>query len=251
MAVVVSAAAADLEAVVREAAMASPEWWEAHHQLGRLRAGTSWFAPISRRVVGLVDRRRCGKEGQLAYVLGCGYSRTVDWLAGTGSFGRVVGVDASPTAIATMRAARTFRTSRFSLGHVQHVPPNRTAGLVVDEGLLDLNRRTSAAAWRLVAPGGALAVVGYAGRPGLVVNDSALDGAPVFCLSRTQGLVPLDALQDHPALACSPWRAGAYVAFRPTMGPAADDEGGSAAAPASADDDDDAPPENDDDEEED
>ena len=39
-----------LEATVREAAMSSPEWWEAHHQLAKLKPGTSWFGPIGRAI---------------------------------------------------------------------------------------------------------------------------------------------------------------------------------------------------------
>ena len=39
-----------LEATVREAAMSSPEWWEAHHQLAKLQPGTSWFGPIGRAI---------------------------------------------------------------------------------------------------------------------------------------------------------------------------------------------------------
>ena len=30
--------------------MSSPEWWEAHHQLAKLKPGTSWFGPIGHAI---------------------------------------------------------------------------------------------------------------------------------------------------------------------------------------------------------
>ena len=46
-----------LEATVREAAMSSPEWWEAHHQLAKLKPGTSWFGPIGRAIARDIAKR--------------------------------------------------------------------------------------------------------------------------------------------------------------------------------------------------
>ena len=70
-----------LEATVREAAMSSPEWWEAHHQLARLKPGTSWFGPIGRAIARDIAKRygRTCAPGD-AVVLGSGLCRNqISW----------------------------------------------------------------------------------------------------------------------------------------------------------------------------
>ena len=72
-----------LEATVREAAMSSPEWWEAHHQLAKLRPGTSWFGPIGRAMARDISKRytRSCALGD-AVVLGSGLCRNqISWRA--------------------------------------------------------------------------------------------------------------------------------------------------------------------------
>ena len=58
-----------LEATVREAAMSSPEWWEAHHQLAKLKPGTSWFGPIGRAIARDIARRHYGRSCALGLSL--------------------------------------------------------------------------------------------------------------------------------------------------------------------------------------
>ena len=72
-----------LEATVREAAMSSPEWWEAHHQLAKLQPGTSWFGPIGRAIARDIAKRygRTCAPGD-AVVLGSGLCRNqISWRA--------------------------------------------------------------------------------------------------------------------------------------------------------------------------
>ena len=72
-----------LEATVREAAMSSPEWWEAHHQLAKLKPGTSWFGPIGRAIARDIAKRY-GRSCALgdAVVLGSALCRNqISWRA--------------------------------------------------------------------------------------------------------------------------------------------------------------------------
>ena len=220
-----------LEATVREAAMSSPEWWEAHHQLAKLKPGTSWFGPIGRALARDIAKRRYSRSCALgdAVVLGSGYSKTPYWLARTGAFRRVYGVDSSPSSILAMRRyARELDHGGRGWDIVRYVRADVTrpghfrsdASLVLDEGVLDvlqagpsvdarqvMNEYVERAAG-LVRPGGALIVVGYAGNPA-VVNQTTLD---LSCWTRS-GFLGLDALGD-PRRACSPWGPGAYVLTR-------------------------------------
>ena len=220
-----------LEATVREAAMSSPEWWEAHHQLAKLKPGTSWFGPIGRAIARDIAKkytRSCALGD--AVVLGSGFSKTPYWLARTGAFRRVHGIDSSISAVRAMsRYAKALdHGARGGWDIVRYVRADVTrpghfrsdASLVLDEGVLDvlqagpsvdarqvMNEYVERAAG-LVRPGGALIVVGYAGNPA-VVNQTTLD---LSCWTRS-GFLGLDALGD-PRRACSPWGPGAYVLTR-------------------------------------
>lgn len=223
-----------LEATIREAAMSSPQWWEAHHVLAKLKPGTSWFGPIGRAIARDIGRDYFARHCALgdALVLGTGYSKTPYWLARTRAFRRVYGVDSSPSAILAMRRYAKEHDHGGAWGLVRYVRadvtrpgPLRSAALVVDEGVLDVLQAgpgidaTSRAAARramdayveraaaLVAPGGALIVVGYAGDP-VVVNSTS---GELSCWTRRGGFLGLDALGADPRRACSPWGPGAYV----------------------------------------
>ena len=227
-----------LEATVREAAMSSPEWWEAHHQLAKLRPGTSWFGPIGRAIARDIAKRY-GRSCALgdAVVLGSGYSKTPYWLARTGAFRRVYGVDSSPSSILAMRRyAKALDHGGRGWDIVRYVRADLTrpgqfrsdASLVLDEGVLDvlqagpgIDAAARSAARQvmeeylertagLVRPGGALIVVGYAGDPS-IVNQSTLE---LSCWTRHGGFLGLDALGADPRRACSPWGPGAYVLTR-------------------------------------
>ena len=229
-----------LEATVREAAMSSPEWWEAHHQLAKLQPGTSWFGPIGRAIARDIAKRygRTCAPGD-AVVLGSGYSKTPYWLARTGAFRRVYGIDSSPSSILAMRRyARELDHGGRGWDIVRYVRADltrpgqfrRDASLVLDEGVLDvlqagpgIDPAAHSAARQvmdeylervleLVRPGGALVVVGYAGDPS-VVNQSTL--GDLSCWTRSGGFLGLDALGADPRRACSPWGPGAYVLTRP------------------------------------
>ena len=226
-----------LEATVREAEMSSPEWWEAHHQLAKLRPGTSWFGPIGRAIARDIAKRygRMCAPGD-AVVLGSGFSKTPYWLARTGAFRRVYGIDSSISAVRAMsRYAKALDHGGRGWDIVRYVRADltrpgqfrRNASLVVDEGVLDVLQagpgidpaaRSAARqvmeeylerALDLVRPGGALVVVGYAGDPS-IVNQSTLE---LSCWTRSGGFLGLDALGD-PRRACSPWGPGAYVLKR-------------------------------------
>ena len=219
-----------LEATVREAAMSSPEWWEAHHQLAKLQPGTSWFGPIGRAIARDIAKRytrRCVLGD--AVVLGSGFSKTPYWLARTGAFRRVYGIDSSISAVRAMsRYAKALDHGGRGWDIVRYVKADvtrpgqfrRDASLVLDEGVLDvlqagpgvdarqvMNAYVERAAG-LVRQGGALIVVGYAGNPA-VVNQTTLE---LSCWTRS-GFLGLDALGD-PRRACSPWGPGAYVLTR-------------------------------------
>ena len=226
-----------LEATVREAAMSSPEWWEAHHQLAKLKPGTSWFGPIGRAIARDIAKkytRSCALGD--AVVLGSGYSKTPYWLARTGAFRRVYGVDSSPSSILAMRRyAKALDHGGRGWDLVRYVRADltrqgqfrRDASLVLDEGVLDVLQagpgidpaaRSAAIqvmdeylerVLELVRPGGTFVVVGYAGDPS-VVNQTTLE---LSCWTRTGGFLGLDALGD-PRRACSPWGPGAYVLTR-------------------------------------
>ena len=225
-----------LEATVREAAMSSPEWWEAHHQLAKLKPGTSWFGPIGRTIARDIARRY-GRSCALgdAVVLGSGFSKTPYWLARTGAFRRVYGIDSSISAVRAMsRYAKALDHGGRGWDIVRYVRADltrpgqfrRDASLVLDEGILDVLQagpgidpaaRSAARqvmdeylerALELVRPGGAFVVVGYAGNPA-VVNQTTLE---LSCWTRS-GFLGLDALGD-PRRACSPWGPGAYVLTR-------------------------------------
>ena len=228
-----------LEATVREAAMSSPEWWEAHHQLAKLKPGTSWFGPIGRAMARDISKRytRSCALGD-AVVLGSGYSKTPYWLARTGAFRRVYGIDSSISAVRAMsRYAKALdHGSRGGWDIVRYVKADvtrpgqfrRDASLVLDEGVLDVLQagpgidpaaRSAARqvmeeylerALELVRPGGAFVVVGYAGDPS-IVNQSTLE---LSCWTRAGGFLGLDALGADPRRACSPWGPGAYVLTR-------------------------------------
>ena len=227
-----------LEATVREAAMSSPEWWEAHHQLAKLRPGTSWFGPIGRAIARDIAKRY-GRSCALgdAVVLGSGYSKTPYWLARTGAFRRVYGVDSSPSSILAMRRyAKALDHGGRGWDIVRYVRADltrpgqfrRDASLVLDEGVLDVLQagpgidpaaRSAARqvmeiylerASALIRPGGIFVVVGYAGNPA-VVNQTTLE---LSCWTRGGGFLGLDALGADPRRACSPWGPGAYVLTR-------------------------------------
>ena len=225
-----------LEATVREAAMSSPEWWEAHHQLAKLKPGTSWFGPIGRAMARDISKRytRSCALGD-AVVLGSGYSKTPYWLARTGAFRRVYGIDSSISAVRAMsRYAKALdHGARGGWDIVRYVKADvtrpgqfrRNVSLVLDEGVLDvlqagpgIDPAARSAARQvmeaylertagLVRPGGALIVVGYAGDPS-VVNQTTLE---LSCWTRGGGFLGLDALGADPRRACSPWGPGAYV----------------------------------------
>ena len=138
-----------LEATVREAAMSSPEWWEAHHQLAKLQPGTSWFGPIGRAIARDIAKRYYSRSCALgdAVVLGSGYSKTPYWLARTGAFRRVYGVDSSPSSILAMRryakaldhGGRGWDIVRYVRADLtQPGQHRRDASLVLDEGVLDV-----------------------------------------------------------------------------------------------------------------
>ena len=218
--------------------MSSPEWWEAHHQLAKLRPGTSWFGPIGRAVARDIAKRY-GRSCALgdAVVLGSGFSKTPYWLARTGAFRRVYGIDSSISAVRAMsRYAKALDHGGRGWDIVRYVRADltrpgqfrRDASLVLDEGVLDvlqagpgIDPAARSAARRvmeeylervleLVRPGGALVVVGYAGDPS-VVNQSMLE---LSCWTRHGGFLGLDALGADPRRACSPWGPGAYVLTR-------------------------------------
>ena len=220
-----------LEATVREAAMSSPEWWEAHHQLAKLQPGTSWFGPIGRAIARDIAKRY-GRSCALgdAVVLGSGFSKTPYWLARTGAFRRVYGIDSSISAVRAMsRYAKALDHGGRGWDIVRYVRADLTqpgqfrsdASLVVDEGVLDVLQASPGVDARqvmnayveraagLVRQGGALIVVGYAGNPA-VVNQTTLE---LSCWTRSGGFLGLDALGD-PRRACSPWGPGAYVLTR-------------------------------------
>ena len=228
-----------LEATVREAAMSSPEWWEAHHQLAKLKPGTSWFGPIGRAIARDIAKRHYSRSCALgdAVVLGSGYSKTPYWLARTGAFRRVYGVDSSPSSILAMRryakaldhGGRGWDIVRYVRADVTRPGQfRRNVSLVLDEGVLDvlqagpgIDPAARSAARQvmeeylertagLVRPGGALIVVGYAGDPS-VVNQTTLE---LSCWTRIGGFLRLDALDADPRHACSPWGPGAYVLTR-------------------------------------
>ena len=227
-----------LEATVREAAMSSPEWWEAHHQLAKLKPGTSWFGPIGRAIARDIANHHYTRSCALgdAVVLGSGFSKTPYWLARTGAFRRVYGIDSSISAVRAMsRYAKALDHGGRGWDIVRYVRADLTrraqfrsnASLVVDEGVLDVlqagpgidpTARSSARqvmdeylvrASGLIRPGGALVVVGYAGDPS-VVNRTTLE---LSCWTR-RGFLGLDALGADPRRACSPWGPGAYVLTR-------------------------------------
>ena len=225
-----------LEATVRDAAMSSPEWWEAHHQLAKLQPGTSWFGPIGRAIARDIAKRygRTCAPGD-AVVLGSGFSKTPYWLARTGAFRRVYGIDSSISAVRAMsRYAKALDHGGRGWDIVRYVRADvtqpgqfrRDASLVVDEGVLDVLQagpgvdpaaRSAARqvmeiylerASALIRPGGVFVVVGYAGNPA-IVNQTTLE---LSCWTRG-GFLGLDALGD-PRRACSPWGPGAYVLTR-------------------------------------
>ena len=220
-----------LEATVRDAAMSSPEWWEAHHQLAKLKPGTSWFGPIGRAIARDFAKRytRSCALGD-AVVIGSGFSKTPYWLARTGAFRRVYGIDSSISAVRAMsRYAKALDHGGRGWDIVRYVRADltqpgqhrRDASLVLDEGVLDvlqagpgidarqvMNAYVERAAG-LVRQGGALIVVGYAGNPA-VVNQTTLE---LSCWTKRGGFLGLDAL-GNPRRACSPWGPGAYVLTR-------------------------------------
>lgn len=131
-----------------------------------------------------------------------------------------LGVDSSATAIAAMRSARCTHRARFHVGQVSEISNGTLASLVIDEGIFDLVQARPdgfiAKAWSMVAPGGALCVLGFAGNPGRLINDSALAEATALCvLSRPLRVVPFNVLRrlgaEDPAISCSPWRYGSYM----------------------------------------
>ena len=221
-----------LEATVREAAMSSPEWWEAHHQLAKLKPGTSWFGPIGRAISRDIAKRY-GRSCALgdAVVIGSGFSKTPYWLARTGAFRRVYGIDSSISAVRAMsRYAKALDHGGRGWDIVRYVRADVTrpghfrsdASLVLDEGVLDILQAGPSVDARqvmdeyveraagLVRRGGALIVVGYAGNPA-VVNQTTLE---LSCWTRRGGFLGLDALGADPRRACSPWGPGAYVLTR-------------------------------------
>ena len=172
------------------------------------------------------------------FCTGSGYSKTPYWLARTGAFRRVYGVDSSPSSILAMRryakaldhGGRGWDIVRYVRADVTRPGQfRRDASLVLDEGVLDVLQagpgidpaaRSAARqvmdeylerVLELVRPGGALVVVGYAGNPA-VVNQSTL--GDLSCWTRRGGFLRLDALGADPRRACSPWGPGAYILTR-------------------------------------
>ena len=243
-----------IEAVVRTSNMSSPAYWEAHHVLARLRPGDSWFGPLTRKFardyVALRYARACAPGA--AVVLGSGYSKSPYWLARTGAFRAVLGVDASASAVGAMRRFAASRAhggggwDRVRFLHRDAADLGLASGaasLVVDEGVLDVLQgvdggRTAASrarmaahlaeAARIVAPGGELVVVGFAGPAG-VVNATALGAAACWARAAADAESParrdspyfvhdLDRLyrqRRDPRRACSPFGPGAYLLSRP------------------------------------
>ena len=165
------------------------------------------------------------------FCTGSGYSKTPYWLARTGAFRRVYGVDSSPSSILAMRRyAKALDHGGRGWDIVRYVRADLTrpgqfrsdASLVLDEGVLDILQASPGVDARhvmdayveraagLVRQGGALIVVGYAGNPA-VVNQTTLE---LSCWTRS-GFLGLDALGADPRRACSPWGPGAYVLTRP------------------------------------
>lgn len=135
-----------------------------------------------------------------------------------------LGVDSSPTSIAAMRSARWTHRARFQVGQVSQIPNGTVASLVIDEGIFDLVQARPGGfitkAWGMVAPGGALCVLGFAGNPTRLINDSALAEATALCvLSRPLRVEPFEVLRrlgaEDPAISCSPWRYGSYMFVKP------------------------------------
>ena len=164
------------------------------------------------------------------FCTGSGYSKTPYWLARTGAFRRVYGVDSSPSSILAMRRyAKALDHGGRGWDIVRYVRADLTrpgqfrsdASLVLDEGVLDILQASPGVDARhvmdayveraagLVRQGGALIVVGYAGNPA-VVNQTTLE---LSCWTRS-GFLGLDALGADPRRACSPWGPGAYVLTR-------------------------------------
>ena len=170
------------------------------------------------------------------FCTGSGYSKTPYWLARTGAFRRVYGIDSSISAVRAMsRYAKALDHGGRGWDIVRYVRADLTqpgqyrsnASLVLDEGVLDVLQagpgidpaaRSAARqvmeeylerALDLVRPGGALVVVGYAGDPS-IVNQSTLE---LSCWTRS-GFLGLDALGADPRRACSPLGPGAYVLTR-------------------------------------
>lgn len=192
--------------VVRTAEMSSPAWWEGHHVVAKLKAGQSWFAPLSLNVINALFSGKC-LRGE-AIVLGCGYSRTVERL--TNHFHKAIGIDSSVTAIRAMRAARTTSRARFYAAETSRFEGSFL--FVLDEGVYDLNRDRDylLKAWSLVAPGGVLAIVGYAGSMSFA---NVTKSARAACVTSSRKIVPLEKLR-HPELTCSPWRYGASLLYK-------------------------------------
>ena len=171
------------------------------------------------------------------FCTGSGYSKTPYWLARTGAFRRVYGIDSSISAVRAMsRYAKALDHGGRGWDIVRYVKADvtrpgqfrRDASLVLDEGVLDVLQagpgidpaaRSAARqvmeeylerASELIRPGGIFVVVGYAGDP-TVVNQTTLE---LSCWTRGGGFLGLDALGADPRRACSPWGPGAYVLTR-------------------------------------
>ena len=205
---------------------------------------------FARDYVALRYARACAPGA--AVVLGSGYSKSPYWLARTGAFRAVLGVDASASAVGAMRRFAASRAHggggwdrvRFLHRDVADLGlASGAASLVVDEGVLDVLQgvdggRTAASrarmaahlaeAARVVARGGELAVVGFAGPAG-VVNATALGAAACWARAAADAESParrdspyfvhdLDRLyrqRRDPRRACSPFGPGAYLLRRP------------------------------------
>ena len=243
-----------IEAVVRTSNMSSPEYWEAHHRLARLRPGDSWFGPLTAKFArDYVATKYAGScATKPAVVLGSGYSKSPYWLARTGAFPAVLGVDASESSVSAMRRfAASLAHGGGGWGLVRYLHrdaldlrlPDGAASLVVDEGVLDIlqgvrggktaEARAAMAAFlaeaaRIVDGRGDLVLVGFAGHLDVVANVSGFETA---CWARAATTSDAPARRDSPyfvhdlrrlhgqrrdpRFACSPWGPGAYL-LRPT-----------------------------------
>ncbi|SBT39132.1 class I SAM-dependent methyltransferase [Micromonospora narathiwatensis] len=124
------------------------------------------------------DRTRPVGSGRRAVVVGCGFGRDAEHLAGLGF--ATVAFDISPTAIRAARERHPGSPVRYETADLLDPPSGWLDGFdLVLESMnvqalpVELRRRAIPAAGRLVAPGGTLLVIA-AGRR----EDQEVDGPP-------------------------------------------------------------------------